>query len=168
MKKNGFTAAQVKEVEVRVAAVEASIVNNRDIPDICLQHMLAVMLLDKTVTFKSAHDVARMKDAATLAQRAKVQLRPDQELDKLIPKRVAIVTVKLADGKTFSERVENVRGTADNPMSREEVVAKARDLIVPVLGGATSQKLIDTVFAIERVKNVVAFRPLIAKLTARG
>ena len=163
IKKNGFTAAQVRDVEVRVSAVEAGIVDNREIPDICLQHMLAVMLLDKTVTFKSAHDVARMKDAATLAQRAKVKLIPDQELDKLMPKRVAIVTVKLADGKSFSERVETVRGTAENPMSREEIVAKARDLIVPVLGAATSQKLIDTVFAIERVKNVTAFRPLIAR-----
>ncbi len=81
MKKNGFSAAQVKEVEVRVAALEAGIVNNRDIPDICLQHMLAVMLLDKTASFKSAHDAARMNDPATLAERAKVKLIPDQELD---------------------------------------------------------------------------------------
>jgi 2-methylcitrate dehydratase PrpD len=163
MKKNGFTAAQVKEVEVRVATNEASVVNNRDIPDICLQHMVAVMLLDKTASFKSAHDVARLKDPATLAERAKVKLIPDQDLDKLLPKRVAIVTVKLADGKSFTERVDAVRGTAENPMTREEVVAKARDLITPVLGAATCQKLIDTVFAIERVKNVTALRPLIAK-----
>jgi len=163
MKKNAFSATQVKELEVRVSTNEAKVVNNREIPDISLQHMLAVMLLDKTVTFRSAHDVPRMKDAATLAERAKVKLIPDAELDKLIPKRAAIVTVRLADGKSFSGRVEAVRGTADNPMTREEVVAKARDLIVPVLGRATSQKLIDTVFAIERVRNVVEFRPLIAR-----
>lgn len=163
MKKNGFTAAQVKEVEVRVATGEAGIVNNREIPDICLQHMVAVMLVDKTASFKSAHDVARMKDPATLAQRAKVKLIPDQDLDKLLPKRVAIVTVKLVDGKSLTERVDTVRGTAENPMTREEVVAKARDLVTPVLGAATCQKLIDTVFAIERVKNVTSLRPLIAK-----
>jgi 2-methylcitrate dehydratase PrpD len=125
--------------------------------------MLAVMLLDKTVTFRSAHDAPRMKDAATLAERAKVKLIPDQELDKLLPKRVAIVTVKLADGKSLSERVETVRGTAENPMTREEIVAKANDLIVPILGRATSQKLVETVFAIERVKNVVELRPLISR-----
>jgi 2-methylcitrate dehydratase PrpD len=163
IKKHAFTAAQVKAVEVHVATAEASIVNNREIPDICLQHMLAVMLLDKTVTFRSAHDEERMKDAATLAERAKVKLIPDDELQKLIPQRVAIVTVTLADGRSLTERVDKVRGTSDNPMNREEIVAKARDLIVPVLGGATSQKLIDTVFTIERVKNVVEFRPLIAR-----
>ena len=47
-------------------------------PDICLQHMVAVMLLDKTASFKAAHDKARMKDPAVLRQRAKVQLVPDR------------------------------------------------------------------------------------------
>lgn len=163
MKKNSFTAAQVKEIEVHVSTIEGSIVNNRDIPDISLQHMLAVMLVDKTVTFKSAHDIARMKDPAILAERAKVKLVPDAELDKLIPKRVSVVTVRLADGRSLSERIEDVRGTAENPMTREEIVAKARDLIVPVLGKATSERLIETVFAIERVKNVTAFRPLVSR-----
>jgi len=163
IKKNGISAAQVKEVEVRVSAVEAGIVDNREIPDICLQHMIAVMLLDKTVTFRSAHDIRRMKDAPTLAERAKVKLLPDQELDRLMPKRVAIVAVKLADGRSLSERVETVRGTAENPMTREEIIAKARDLIVPVIGRPTSEKLIETIFAIERVKSVVEFRPLIAR-----
>ena len=44
-------------------------------PDICLQHMVAVMLLDRTASFKAAHDKPRMQDAAVLRQRAKVQLR---------------------------------------------------------------------------------------------
>jgi len=44
------------------------------------------------------------------------------------------------------------------------VIAKARDLIAPVLGTATFQKLSDTVFALESVKNVNDMRPLIQKL----
>ncbi len=31
-----------------------------------MQHMIAVMLIDKTVTFQSAHDRARMQDPAVL------------------------------------------------------------------------------------------------------
>ena len=38
-------------------APKASVVNNRDIPDICLQHMMAVMLIDGTASFAAAHDV---------------------------------------------------------------------------------------------------------------
>ena len=62
-----FTADQVQEVKIRLASDEANIVNNREIPGICLQHMVAVMLLDKTATFRSAHDVARMKEPEVLA-----------------------------------------------------------------------------------------------------
>ncbi len=161
--KNHFDADQVKQVVVRVAADEATIVDNREIPDICLQHLIAVMLLDKTVSFQSAHDLARMKDAAVLKQRAKVQLVHDEELEKLMPRREAVVEVTLNDGKTLADRVGNVRGTAENPMTRAEIIAKARDLIVPVLGAAQSQKLIDRVFAIESVKNILELRPLLQK-----
>ena len=50
------------------------VVDNREMPDVNVQHMLAVMLLDKTASFAAAHDKARMKDPAVLKQRAKVQL----------------------------------------------------------------------------------------------
>src|ERR1700758_3575359 len=103
-------------------------------PDICLQHLVAVMLLDKTVTFHAAHDKPRMQDPAVLRERAKVQLIPDEELEKLIPVRVAMVEVTLLDGTRLSERVEHVRGTPENPMTTDEVVSKARELMSPVLG----------------------------------
>jgi 2-methylcitrate dehydratase PrpD len=124
---------------------------------------VAVMLVDGTVTFKSAHDVARMKDPAVLRQRAKVRLVKDQELERLMPKRVAIVEVTLADDKVLTERVEAVRGTVENPMTRDEVVAKARDLIAPVLGSAGTAKLIGTVLELEKVKDVRDLRPLLQK-----
>ena len=107
--------------------------DNRFLPDICLQHMIAVMLLDGTVSFKSAHDVARMKDPGILKQRAKVALVHDKDLQKLMPARVAIVEIALADGQMLSQRIEAVRGTVKNPMSHDEIVAKATDLIAPVL-----------------------------------
>jgi len=126
-----------------------------------------VMLVDKTVSFKSAHDNARMQDPAVLRQRAKVQLVHDEELERLMPRREAVVDVTLVDGTHFSERVGNVRGTAENPMTREDVIAKARDLMTPVLGAATCQKLVDRVFTIESVKNVLELRPLLQRSSKR-
>jgi 2-methylcitrate dehydratase PrpD len=60
-----------------------------------------------------------------MRERAKVQLVPDEELERLIPKRVAIVEFKLTDGTRLDERVEAVRGTPENPTTRDEVVAKS-------------------------------------------
>jgi 2-methylcitrate dehydratase PrpD len=163
LKKHRFEPDQVKQVVVRVATNEATIVNNREIPDICLQHLCAVMLLDKTVTFKSAHEKARMGDAGVLRERAKVQLVPDEALERFLPRRAAIVDVTLTDGKTVSERVDDVRGTSENPMSRDEIIAKARDLITPVLGAATFGKLVDRIFDLEHLKNVRELRPLLQR-----
>ncbi len=159
--KRPFAADEVQRVTVRLAPSVAAVVDNRDIPDICLQHIVAVMLLDGTISFHAAHDKARMQEAATLRQRAKVELVRDEELAKLLPVRVAVVEVQLSDGTQLSERVSAVRGTPRNPMSRTEVVAKARDLITPVLGNEKSERLIETVYAIERVANVRSLQPLL-------
>ena len=163
LKQRPFTPDQVSKVTVRMATDEAKTVNNRAIPDICLQHMVAVMLIDKTASFHAAHDLPRMADPAVLRQRAKVELVPDEELQKLLPARVAVVEVTLTDGTRLERRVDAVRGTPQNPMSREEVVAKARDLMTPVLGGAASAKLIDRLLALEGARDVRELRVLLQK-----
>ena len=162
-KKRPFEADDVKAVTVRLAPSVGSVVDNRDIPDICLQHMVAVMLIDKTASFHAAHDKARMKDAAALRQRSKVTYVPDPELTRLLPARVAIVEITLNDGTKLSDRVEAVRGTVRNPMTRAEVVDKARDLMGPVLGSGSTGKLIDTLLTIETVKDVRVLRPLLQR-----
>jgi 2-methylcitrate dehydratase PrpD len=160
-RKRPFEADQVRRVTVGLAPPVAAVVDNRDIPDICLQHMVAVMLLDKTASFHAAHDKPRMQDPATLRQRAKVNLVRDEELAKLLPVRVTVVEIEFTDGSQLSERVSAVRGTPRNPMSRTEVIDKARDLTAPVLGAEKSEKLIATVFAIESVSDVRSLRPLL-------
>ena len=158
-----FSPDQVKEIAVRLAPQEGAIVDNRALPDICLQHLMAVMLLDGTITFKSAHDRERMQDPAILRERAKVKLVPDEELGKLMPHRQAIVELTLTDGKSYREHVDSVRGTVSNPMTDDEVKAKARDLMGPTLGDAVTGKLIDRIYAIEDVADIRELRRLLQK-----
>jgi 2-methylcitrate dehydratase PrpD len=122
------------------------------------------MVMDKTVTFSSAHDKARMKDPATLRERQKVKLIPDEQLERLMPLRVAIVEVQLTDGTRLKQRVDNVRGTASNPMTRGEIVAKARDLIAPILGAVQCASLIDRVLNLDQVKDIRELRPLLQRV----
>src|ERR1700736_2842505 len=160
-KQRAFDADQVQQMTVRLATDEAAIVNNRDIPDICVQHMLAVALLDETITFASAHDKARLKDPAVLRERAKITLIPDDQLEKLMPLRVAILELSLSDGRQVRQRVDNVRGTPENPMTREEVLAKSRDLVTPVLGERKCTELISKVMSLENVRDIRELRPLL-------
>ena len=60
-----------------------------------------------------------------------------------------------------------VLGTAANPMTRDQVVAKCRDLMAPVLGATTTTRLIDRVLALEKTGNIRELRPLL-QVTSRG
>ena len=156
-----FTADDVTDVIVRLEPSVAKVVDNRDMPDICLQHMMAVMLMDRTASFNAAHDKARMQAPATLAQRSKVVLVKDPALTALLPVRVAIVEVTLKDGTRLSQKVEAVRGTPRNPMTRQEVIDKATDLMDQVLGKVKTKQLIRTVFELENLSRIQSLRPLL-------
>ena len=159
--KHSFSLDQIRSVTVRLAPSVAAVVDNREMPDICLQHMVSVMLADKFVSFKAAHDKNRMKDPGILLLRAKVDLVPDDSLVPLLPVRVAVVEIQLANGQTLTERVSAVRGTPRNPMTRQEVVAKAQDLMAPILGASATRELIQSVYTLETLGDVRAWSTLL-------
>jgi hypothetical protein len=46
-------------------------------------------------------------------------------------------------------------------MTRAEIVAKARDLMAPVLGAGSTSRLIEKLLALETVRDVRELRPLL-------
>jgi 2-methylcitrate dehydratase PrpD len=154
-------ADQVNRVVVRVAHQGANTTNNRAMPDICMQHLCAVMLIDRTVSFKAAHDEKRMRDARVLKLRAKIELLGDDELTRAMPSRQGIVELELADGRRLRHHAKAVRGTAENPMPRAEVEAKAYDLAAPVLGQRRARRLCESILQVEAMRDVRELRPLL-------
>jgi 2-methylcitrate dehydratase PrpD len=67
------------------------------------------------------------------------------------------------DGTIQSEEVDAVRGTAKNPMSHDEVLAKVRDLVAPIQGEANCADLIDKIINIENLKDIRELRPALQK-----
>jgi 2-methylcitrate dehydratase PrpD len=155
-------ADEVERVVVRVAHLGANTTDNREMPDICMQHLCAVMLLDQTVTFRSSHDEARMRHPKVLALRRRVELKGDDALSKAMPRREGIVEIGLADGRELVHHTLAVRGTPENPMTRAEVEAKALDLLAPVIGKARSEKLCAAIWGVEKLRDARALRPLLA------
>ena len=146
---------------MRVAHQGANTTDNRHMPDICMQHMCAIMLLDSIVTFESAHDEKRMRDAKVLAVRKRVTLLGDDEMSAAMPSRQCRLSLKLKDGRELTIHVKAVLGTAQNPMSRAQVDEKCYHLMAQILGKARARKLCDAVWAIEKLKDVRALRPLL-------
>jgi len=119
------------------------------------------MLVDKSVSFAAAHDRPRMSDPVIVRARAKIQLIPAEELERLHPRLVAIVDITLKNSARLSQRVDAVRGTVANPMTRDEVIAKARDLMDGPLGPARSAQLVDAIFALDTFESLRSLRPLL-------
>jgi len=161
MKENRFAVGDVKSAVVRVAHQGANTVDNRDMPDICMQHMCAVMLLDGTVSFKSSHDEKRMRDRRVAALREKLQLLGDDAMSAAMPSRQGIVELELADGRRLRHHTRAVRGTPDNPMTRAEVDAKSYDLLAPAIGRGRARKLCDAVWNLDKIDDVRSLRPLL-------
>jgi 2-methylcitrate dehydratase PrpD len=161
MRAHRVRADEVERVVVRVAHLGANTTDNREMPDICMQHLCAVMLLDGTVTFKSSHDEARMRHPKVLALRKRVELVGDDALSKAMPRREGIVEIRLADGRELVHHTKAVRGTPENPMTRAEVEAKALDLLAPVIGKAASEKLCAAIWGLEKIRDARVLRPLL-------
>jgi 2-methylcitrate dehydratase PrpD len=156
-----ITADQVEKLVVRVAHQGANTTDNRHMPDICMQHMCAVMLIDGIVTFASAHDEKRMRDKRVLGLRSRIELYGDDELTRALPARQGIVELKLKDGRELRNHVKAVRGTTHNPMTREEIDEKCFHLMAPILGKARARRLCDAVWALEKMSNMRSLRPLL-------
>ena len=71
------------------------------------------------------------------------------------------VEVTLKDGHTVSHFTRHAPGTKENPLTTEEVNAKARSLMAPVLGAGPTEEVIRRVNALEAVKNVRELRPFL-------
>ena len=160
IREHRFAAADVERLVARLPDTELEIVNQRDMPDICVQHLLAVMLIDGGVTFASAHDFERMKDPAVLALRQRIEAVGDASLADLQRRWRCVMEVQLRDGRTLTHETMAAKGSFENPLTRGEEEEKARDLIVPILGEARSRELLAQLWNFEQIADVNSLRPL--------
>jgi 2-methylcitrate dehydratase PrpD len=153
---------EIDRVVVRIPESGARTVNNRRMPDVNVQYMVAAILLEGKLSFELAHDYGRFQNSRVLALKEKVQLIADAELERSGHRFQGLVEVTLKDGRTLREHVINCRGRPENPMSPEEVEKKAAWLLEPVLGKANSDQIIDAIRQIEFVSNVRDLTKLMA------
>jgi 2-methylcitrate dehydratase PrpD len=161
VKKYGLTPERVKGIDVHLPPQGAQIVNNRTMPDINCQYIMAVILLDGQLTFKAAESYARMSDPKVREVQSRVNLIGDPKFADQERQRPGLVRVHLRDGETVEGFIPAVRGTADNPMTRDEVEMKSLDLLQDVLGVDRAKALIQAIWALDRLKSVRELRPLL-------
>lgn len=160
MQEHGLKPAEVEELVVRMPDKELEIVNNRDMPDISVQHLLALMLIDGGISFASAHDYARLKDRRVLALRKRIKAVGDPALTDPQRRWRAVIDITLADGRKLTHRTMAAKGMFENPLTPAEENEKALDLLAPVLGRRRAERLLAALWKFDEIKNVRTLRRL--------
>ncbi len=160
IQRHGIKAGDVERLVVGLPQEMLEVVSEREMPDISLQHLLAVMLTDGAMSFAAAHSFARLRDPAVLGLRRRIEAVADPSIPNAVRGWRSRITVTLMDGRTLEHQTLAAKGNAENPLNRSEVGEKALDLMGPILGRKRSQALMTALFDIERVPNALALRKL--------
>jgi 2-methylcitrate dehydratase PrpD len=160
-REHSLTPASVDRITATLPEDGARIVDNRSMPDVNLQYLVAVALIDGDVSFDASHSYERMTDPQVLEMKRRVALVADRGLMDPAAPRSARVEVRLRDGRTVTRFTRHAPGTKENPLDRAGVDAKARSLMEPVLGARRTAAAIERVHALDSVASV---RDLVALL----
>jgi 2-methylcitrate dehydratase PrpD len=161
-RENALTLNNVERIVVRLPEDGARIVDNRAMPDVNIQYAMAVALIDGNLSFDASHSYERMRDPQVLAVKERVQLIADRSLMDPAAPRSGRVDVTLRDGRTVSHFTRFAPGTKENPLDTARVTAKARELMLPIIGARRTDAVIERVAALEKLRSVRELASLLA------
>ena len=140
--RNEIDIEQIEKIEVRAYRLAVAGHNHTQIKGISSAKMsipfgVAVALVTGSAGLAS-YSEKTISDNKILELTRKVTVLEDEELTTLCPeKRASILTVCLSDGKTLSKRVDYPKGEPENPLTKEELEEKFRELAM--YGGLTKE-----------------------------
>lgn len=154
---SGLSAQDVEVATLELPDQLATVVLDRDMPNINLGFLAAVALQDGDVSFAAAHDEERFE---------RWRVVPDQRIRiersmTMAPVRQALATISTVDGRQVSLHVDAVRGAYNNRMSTEEVVVKAKDLFGQVYPSAHGDQLVESIMGDGEEPDVSDWRQLL-------
>ncbi|MEM5316485.1 MmgE/PrpD family protein [Paraburkholderia sp. JHI869] len=176
LRKHGpIDSRQIKEIVVSYWS-PGSITDNSGPPDVNLQHAVALMLTDGSLTFKSIHDYSRLTDPEVVRLRSLIKIvrrtAGDPQQRSVIGATGAAhasdtsndpaIQIVLSDGRRLSqESVSPGPGVPNHPYTREWAAKKARSLVEPVLGSSRAESLIATILKLEQEPDIRVLGPLL-------
>lgn len=153
-RENNLNLDNVEKIVARLPEDGARVVDDRAMPDVNLQYVMAVALIDGTLSFEASHSYERMRDPQVQTVKGRVQLVADRALMDPAAPRSGRVDVTLRDGRTLSHFTRFAPGTRENPLSTAGVTAKARELMLPVIGAQRTDAVIERVNNLEKLRSI--------------
>ena len=126
----------------------------KETADHSLPYIVAMALLEGKID-NSTYSEKKFRNPKTLDFMKKITVVEDKGLSAKYPEAVANrITVKLSPGKVITKQVDYHKGHPKNPMTDREVEEKFERLTKSYLGKIQSRKILDTVWQLEKVRDV--------------
>jgi 2-methylcitrate dehydratase PrpD len=107
----------------------------------------------------------RLSDPETRRLISTLDLYLDKQADEEFPnQRGAIVEIETKDGQVLSHRRRARKGDPDDPLSDQDLEAKYRELVAPVMGDAPTEVLLKSLWSLETLSDMAEL-PMVASFT---
>jgi len=166
---HNISAENVAEILVETTTRGADILSDpskfapktKETADHSLPYVIAAAVADGNVLPDSFSD-EKLKDPRIWDLLGKIKVIADPEIDSLFPslKRARVSITTLA-GSTHSAQVDHAKGSPQNPMSSEEIVAKFRANTERVVSTKRQDEIIDATWSFEDVENLGEYMQLL-------
>ena len=95
---NKIEHEEIEKIILTMPSDRIHIVDDASMPTVCLQHLVALMILKGDCTFAEAHDEDLMRNPEILEIRQKMEVIKSDELARIKPERQSIVTLHMRGG----------------------------------------------------------------------
>ncbi|MEC3853126.1 MmgE/PrpD family protein [Paenarthrobacter ureafaciens] len=171
---HGLQAEVVESIAVHMPTAFAYVVNDRPMPDINLQYIVSVLLIDGEITFQNSHDYDRFNSREIREFMDRVRLVADPSLD-VTDEFVAdngrtwraAVVVEMKDGRTLREQVDACWGTHKKPMTWHRLTGKAHMALRGTMVDEQIDALIEWVQSVESAESTREVRRFLSAAGGR-
>jgi len=152
----GLTADQIERIDLRVNPLVLELTGKRA-PQVGLEgkfsvyHSVAVAIIDGAAG-EAQYSDSRVADPAVVALRERVTATADPG----VPKDACYVAITLADGRVLERYVPHAVGSLERPMTDDELDAKFRALVAPILPANQTEELIRLCRSLEQLPDSAA------------
>ncbi len=171
MQKHGLAAEELAQIHIQTTTRGADILSDpskydprtKETADHSLPYCIAAAAADGGV-WPTSFEEKKLFDPRIRALLPKIKVVANREIDALFPgvKR-AIGTLTTVDGRTFSETVDHAKGSPENPMSDEELVAKFHANASGVVSQERQDKIIHATWVLETIQDIGDYIRLLVK-----
>ncbi len=169
MKDEGLAAEDVAKIHIQTTTRGADILSDpskydpqtKETADHSLPYCLAAVAADGGV-YPNSFEQEKLFDPRIRTLLKKIAVVANAEIDALFPgTKRAIATIATNDGRTFERTVDHAKGSPENPLTDDELVAKFRANASGVMDTAAQDRVIEATFAFEKVTDLGAYMGLL-------